>query len=141
MPYGPEAANEDKTSTCMGHFNASGSTLFFNSRDEMIKVRLDRVAYFEADSNYCHVVFINGAKATLLTSLVNIESLLSNHTPDSGALFIRIGKRHIINRQYVFQINIPRQRLTLTDYITPGVLEISISKDALKSLRQILSDN
>lgn len=107
----------------------------------MIKVRLDRVAYFEADSNYCHVVFINGAKATLLTSLVNIESLLSKHTPDSGALFIRIGKRHIINRQYVFQINIPRQRLSLTDYITPGVLEISISKDALKNLKQILSDN
>lgn len=61
----------------MKHFRASETTLFFNTRDEMIKVKLERVAYFEADSNYCHVIFINGAKATLLTSLVNIEKLLT----------------------------------------------------------------
>lgn len=61
----------------MKYFKASETTLFFNTRDEMIKVKLERVAYFEADSNYCHVIFINGAKATLLTSLVNIEKLLT----------------------------------------------------------------
>lgn len=125
----------------MKHFKASHTTLFFNTRDEMIKVRLGRVAYFEADSNYCHVVFINGAKATLLTSLVNIETLLTERFKGDDPTFIRIGKRYIVNRQYVFQINIPRQRLSLTDYLTPGVLEISISKDALKNLKLLYSNN
>lgn len=125
----------------MRHFKASETTLFFNTRDEMIKVRLERVAYFEADSNYCHVVFINGAKATLLTSLVNIEKLLTERFNGDNAMFIRIGKKYIVNRQYIFQINIPRQRLILTDYITPGVLEISISKDALKNLKELYTNN
>ena len=125
----------------MRHFKASETTLFFNTRDEMIKVRLERVAYFEADSNYCHVVFINGAKATLLTSLVNIEKLLTERFNGDNAMFIRIGKKYIVNRQYIFQINIPRQRLILTDYITPGVLEISLSKDALKNLKELYTNN
>lgn len=125
----------------MKHFKASETTLFFNTRDEMIKVRLERVAYFEADSNYCHVYFINGAKATLLTSLVNIEDLLTERFKGDGPMFIRIGKRYIVNRQYIFQINIPRQRLILTDYQTPGIMEISISKEALKNLKLLYTNN
>ena len=125
----------------MRYFKASETTLFFNTRDEMIKVRLERVAYFEADSNYCHVVFINGAKATLLTSLVNIEELLTERFKGENPLFIRIGKRFIVNRQYIFQINIPRQRLILTDYDSPAILEIAISKEALKNLKQLYTSN
>ena len=124
----------------MKHFKASETTLFFNTRDEMIKVKLERVAYFEADSNYCHVFFINGAKATLLTSLVNIEGLLTERFKGDNPMFIRIGKRYIVNKLYIFQINIPRQRLTLTDYITPGILEISISKEALKNLKLLYTN-
>lgn len=121
----------------MRHFKASETTLFFNTRDEMIKVKLDRVAYFEADSNYCHVVFINGVRATLLTSLVNIETLLTERFKGDNPMFIRIGKRYIVSMQYIFQINIQRQKLILTDYITPSTLEISISKEALKNLKQL----
>lgn len=121
----------------MRHFKASETTLFFNTRDEMIKVKLDRVAYFEADSNYCLVVFINGARATLLTSLVNIETLLTERFKGDNPMFIRIGKRYIVSMQYIFQINIQRQKLILTDYITPSILEISISKEALKNLKQL----
>lgn len=125
----------------MKYFKASETTLFFNTRDEMIKVKLERVAYFEADSNYCHVIFINGAKATLLTSLVNIEELLIERFKGDTPMFIRIGKKYIVNKQFIFQINIPRQRLVLTDYLTPNVLEVSISKDALKNLKQLYTNN
>ena len=124
----------------MRHFKASETTLYFNTRDEMIKVKLERVAYFEADSNYCHVTFINGAKATLLTSLVNIEHLLSERFHDSTPMFVRIGKKYIVNRQYIFQINVLRQRLTLSDYSSPNVLELTISKEALKNLKQLYSE-
>ena len=86
-------------------------------------------------------MFINGAKATLLTSLVNIEGLLTEQFKGDNPMFIRIGKRYIVNKRYIFQINVPRQRLILTDYVTPGVMEISISKDALKNLRQLYKLN
>lgn len=124
----------------MKTFKASETILYFNTRDELIKVKLERVAYFEADSNYCHVIFINGAKATILTSLINIENLLEERFKDNSSMFIRIGKRYIVNRQYIFQINIPRQKLVLSDFSIPGVLEISISKEALKNLKQLYSN-
>lgn len=124
----------------MNRFKASETTLFFNTRDEMIKVKLDRVAYLEADSNYCHAVFINGAKATLLTSLANIEALLVERFKGDSPMFIRIGKRYIVNRQYIFQINVPRQRLILTDFNLPGTLEITLSKEALKNLKTLYTN-
>lgn len=125
----------------MTHFKASETTLFFNTRDEMIKVKLDKVACFEADSNYCHVAFINGAKATLLTSLVNIEQLLTERFRGEDPMFIRIGKRYIVNRRFIFQINVLRQKLILSDFVSPTVLELSISKEALKSLKQLYTSN
>lgn len=125
----------------MRYFKASETTLFFNTRDELIKVKLDRVAYFEADSNYCHVVFINGARATLLTSLVNIETLLDERFRGDGPMFIRIGKRYIINRLYIFQINIPLQKLVLSDFTSPAIFELNISKEALRNLKLLYSHN
>ena len=124
----------------MRHFKTSGTVLYFNTTDDMIKVKLAHVPYFEADSNYCHVMFINGAKATLLTSLVSMEGLLANRFKDDVPMFIRIGKKYIVNRQYIFQINVLRQKLVMTDYESPVVLEISISKDALKNLKQLYSN-
>ena len=121
----------------MSNFKAAETTLYFNTRDEMIRVKLDRVAYFESDANYCNVVFINGAKATLLTSLVNMEELLSKQFKESARMFIRIGKRYIVNRNFIFHINIPRQRLVFSDYVTVSTLEISLSKEALKNLKNL----
>lgn len=125
----------------MKPFKASETTLFFNTRDEMVRVKVERVAYFEADANYCHVVFTNGAKATLLTSLVNIEKLLSEQFNETASIFIRIGKKVIVNSRFIFQINIQRQKLVLTDFISPNVLELSISKDALKNLKHLYTGN
>lgn len=125
----------------MTPFKASTTTLFFNTRDELIRVRLERVAYFEADANYCYVVFINGANATLLTSLVNIEKLLSEQFKETAAVFIRIGKRVIVNSRFIFQINVQRQKLVLSDFISPNILELSISKDALKNLKNLYIRN
>lgn len=123
----------------MRQLRVSETVLYFNSRDEMIKVRLDRVAYIEADSNYCHVVFINGTKATILTSLLNMEKLIIEQFGADAPSFIRIGKRYIVNKNMIFQINLPRQKLVLSDYTTAGSLEIAVSKEALKNLKQLYS--
>lgn len=125
----------------MKHFNASDTTLFFNTRDEMIKVKLDRVACFEADANYCNVIFINGARASLLTSLVNIEKLLAQTLSEGAPLFVRIGKKYIVNRHFIFQINLTRQRLVLTDFVSPSVVEIAVSKEALKNLKTLYKNS
>ncbi|MDE6396905.1 MAG: LytTR family transcriptional regulator, partial [Muribaculaceae bacterium] len=112
--------------------------LLFNTRDELTRLRLDRVCYFEADGNYTSVYFSNGVKTTLLTSLVNLENLLANEfASGSGNVFLRIGKRFIVNSAFVFQINVLKQILILTDLTGPTVYRLPVSKEALKNLRSL----
>lgn len=112
-------------------------TLLFNTRDELIRVSLRYVVYFEADGNYTQIFFENGQKAIILYSLVKLESLLDEKLRGRKQPFIRIGKRYIINSACVFQINTLLQKLVLTNFDTSNVFTLSVSKDALKSLKDL----
>ena len=111
--------------------------LLFSTRDELTRIRLERVMYFEADANYTKVVFYNGVTATLLTSLVHLEKLIAGVLIEKNSIFVRIGKRYIINSAYLFQINVLRQRLVLSDLASPYTATLSVSKDALRKLKAL----
>lgn len=111
--------------------------LLFSTRDELTRIRLERVMYFEADANYTKVVFSNGLTATLLTSLVHLEKLIAGVLIEKNSIFVRIGKRYIINSAYLFQINVLRQRLVLSDLMSPYTATLSVSKDALRKLKAL----
>lgn len=111
--------------------------LLFSTRDELTRIRLERVMYFEADANYTKVVFSNGVTATLLTSLIHLEKLIAGVLIEKNSIFVRIGKRYIINSAYLFQINVLRQRLVLSDLASPYTATLSVSKDALRKLKAL----
>ena len=111
--------------------------LLFSTRDELTRIRLERVMYFEADANYTKVVFSNGVTATLLTSLVHLEKLIAGVLIEKNSIFVRIGKRYIINSAYLFQINVLRQRLVLSDLASPYTATLSVSTDALRKLKAL----
>ncbi len=111
--------------------------LLFSTRDELTRIRLERVMYFEADANYTKVVFSNGLTATLLTSLVHLEKLIAGVLIEKNSIFVRIGKRYIINSAYLFQINVLRQRLVLSDLMSSYTATLSVSKDALRKLKTL----
>lgn len=111
--------------------------LLFNTRDELTRIRLDRVCYFESDGNYTNVYFINGVKTSLLTSLVHLEELIADVFVGSKNVFIRIGKKYIVNSLYIFQINVLKQRLVLSDLYSPSVYTLPVAKEALKNLKTL----
>lgn len=111
--------------------------MLFSTRDELTRIRLERVMYFEADANYTKVVFSNGVTATLLTSLVHLEKLIAGVLIEKNSIFVRIGKRYVINSAYLFQINVLRQRLVLSDLASPYTATLSVSKDALRKLKAL----
>ena len=111
--------------------------MLFSTRDELTRIRLERVMYFEADANYTKVVFSNGVTATLLTSLVHLEKLIAGVLIEKNSIFVRIGKRYIINSAYLFQINVLRQRLVLSDLAAPYTATLSVGKDALRKLKAL----
>ena len=111
--------------------------IFFQTRDELVKVEIPKVIFFKSDGNYTKVTFANGCETTVLTSLANIETLLDERLAGRVKPFIRIGKSFIVNTAYIFHINIPRQRLVLTDCINPTVYTLTIGREALKAIKQL----
>lgn len=110
--------------------------LYLNSRDEFLRLNISRIAYFESDGNLTHIILTNKLRATVGISLLRMLDILSENLKDKAGCFARIGKRHIINLSYVYQIAILKQRLVLSDGEN-FEYQLSISKDALKSLRDM----
>lgn len=113
--------------------------IYFNTRDEFVRADLRRVVYFEADRNYIHIIFQNGNKATTLFSLSNLVKVLEPYIKTQNLRFVRIGKRYIVNLNFLFQINILKQQLILSDNITPNTYTLNISKQALRTLKELYS--
>lgn len=110
--------------------------LYLNSRDEFFRVDITKIVYFESDGNYTNIILNNKMKATVCMNLAQMQSILSDSLKEDAVIFARIGKRHIINLNYVYQIAILRQKLILSNGEN-FEYQLNVSKDALKKLRDM----
>ncbi len=111
--------------------------LYFNTRDELLRLDISKIVYFEADGNYTVIVTANQLKATIGISLVQMEKELAKQLGIRANRFCRIGKRYIINLYYVCRIQTGLQRLVLSDTHS-FTYQLSVSKDALKKLKDMM---
>ena len=51
--------------------------IIFNSRDQLLRLEIAKIVYFEADGNYTKTVMTNKLSGTLPLSLGNVEKVLS----------------------------------------------------------------
>lgn len=114
--------------------------LFLNSRDELLRIDISRIVYFEADGNYTNIYMCNKLKGTVCMNLSCMQQALTAQLKDKATRFARVGKSYIINLTYVYSIQVLKQRLVLSDQLT-FAFQISISKEALKALRDLFLKN
>jgi DNA-binding LytR/AlgR family response regulator len=93
--------------------------------------------HFSADKNYTFLQLSTGKKLVFTFSLQKMEQYLSEKLNEDVKNFARIGKSHIINLNYVHQIDIARQRLLLFDAVTQKEFCLDLSKEALRNLRNL----
>ena len=118
--------------------NREINILYFNTRDEMLRVDLRKVLYFKADRNYTDVYFVNGVHVTLPTGLMSIEQMLENDKLRGRTMpFVRLGRSLIVNISYILHINVLKQELTLSDMTMHGCLRITVAKEALRKLKEL----
>lgn len=111
--------------------------IYFKSRDELLRVETSSIVYFEADGNYTEIVLANGRKDIVCMNLTKMQQAISVNMKDKASRFVRIGKRFIINMNYVHHIHILQQSIVLSDQRTFSY-DLKISKEALKSLKEIM---
>jgi len=111
--------------------------IYFNSRDTFFRILLSQIAYFLADKNYTLLQLTNGQKLMFTFSLQKMEQYLAEKLNEDAKNFARIGKSFIINLNYVYQIDIVKQKLHLFDPMAQKTFTLEISKEALKNLRKV----
>jgi len=111
--------------------------LMIKTRDELLRIKIGQILYFEADRNYTKLLLSNGIQFTFAINIGKIEELLEKQVSGSNDMLVRVGKSHIINKTHILQINLPKQKLLLlTQEEKPR--ELIISKDPLKQLKESL---
>ena len=114
------------------------SMLYFYTRDEMLRVDLRKVGYFQADRNYTDVYFLNGYRATLPTNLMAIEQMLDDDRMKGRTIpFVRIGRSLIVNLSCLIHINVPKQEIVLSHMQSPGVLKVTVTNEALNKSKDL----
>ena len=111
--------------------------LIIKTRDELLRIRIEQILYFEADRNYTKLILNNGIQFTFAINIGKIEEILEKQVIGCKMILMRVGKSHIINKKHILQINLPRQKLLLLT-AEGKARELIISKDPLKTLKDSL---
>ena len=117
--------------------NRMKKQLVISTSLDLVRIASDRIVYIASDGNYSTLVQTDNEVRMLSYQLGQIEKMISNQLGSEGNVFIRIGKSLIINRSYIYYINIPKQRLTLSD-VASFSHSVTASKEALKQLKELL---
>ena len=117
--------------------STGAKNVFFQSRDELLRIDLSSIVYFEADGNYTRMISRNGLCAMVCMSLGKIEQFLSLRAKSSLDRYARVGKRYIINLENVYQINTLKQELILSDQRSFSYT-LNMSKEALRLLKDMI---
>ncbi len=111
--------------------------VYFNSRDKLIRLDIQKIVYFEGDGNYTYIVTANKQKVCVTLNLAHTEEALAAQLGESAKQFMRIGKRFIINMNYIYQIDIQKQTLMLSD-CERFLFQLPVSKEALKTVKELV---
>lgn len=111
--------------------------IYFNSRDKLIRLDTQKIVYFEGDGNYTYIVTANKQKVCITLNLANTEKALAAQLGENAKRFMRIGKRYIVNMNYIYQVDIQKQVLMLSDY-ERFLFQMPVSKEALKAVKDLV---
>lgn len=111
--------------------------ILINKRDEMVVVFLDNVAYLLADGSYTKIVYIGGMQTILAIGITDMEKIITNACGNKPSPFIRLGRSLILNQSFLYNINLVKHRITLSD-TDKNVLCLELPKPLLKKYKNLL---
>ena len=130
--------NENKDVYLQKKMNMNSRVIIISNANELVRVRPERVVYVESDGNYSKMVLHDKTEHVFTMNLAHCQQLIEEQLGKEAETFIRIGKQLIINRAYVFKININKQVLIMSDMLLNHTFTLSASKEALKQLKAYL---
>ena len=111
--------------------------LYINTRNELIRLDCSKIVYMEGDGNYTNIVLINKQKVAVCMNLTHMQQFISESLRERASIFARVGKRFIVNLNFIYKVQPMLQSLVVTDGVN-FAFQLGVSKEALKQLKDIL---
>ena len=111
--------------------------LIISTATDLVRIAPEKIVFISSDGNYCNLVQTDNETRLLTFQLGQIQDMIHDQLDRDGDSFIRIGRGLIINRNYVYYVNIQSQKLVLSDN-SRFTHTVSASKEALKQLKDLI---
>ena len=110
-----------------------------NNRDEMVILFVDNIANIMADGNYTKICYMGGMTTVLSFGLSKVEAMVSAaYAEGTISPFVRLGRSVIINQLFLYDINILKQHLVLSDCMK-NTITLKLPKPLLKKYKDLVS--
>ena len=107
-----------------------------NSRDELLIIDLQKIAFFQANGNYTHLNYISGDSHLVTLGLSKVEEYIRMSWPkDVPSPFVRLGRSLIINQSFLSEISILKQKVTLS-YNNGKLYYLNVPKPLIKEYKE-----
>lgn len=112
--------------------------IIISNANELVRVKPERVVYIMSEGNYSTMVLHDKTEQVFTMNLAHCQQLIEQQLGDDAETFIRIGRQLIINRAYIYKINVNKQQLVMSDMMLNQAFTLSASKEALKQLKEYM---
>lgn len=112
------------------------SDIFFYTSTEMYKLPAESIIYIMADGNYSYIYLVNNTVLTIVLQLGKIAEMIVNSNDNKPYRFLRIGRKYIVNCDYITYIHPSHQELILADFHNFNV-KLEVSQGALKEVKEL----
>lgn len=112
--------------------------LRISTSTELVRVQTDDIVFVHADGNYSEVLLYNGKKHVMTFQLHFFEETFQRLKEN---FFVRVGRSLIVNKNYIYLINLTEQKMILTGGKLGCEYEVRASKDALKEIKAVLESD
>jgi DNA-binding LytR/AlgR family response regulator len=123
--------------------------LRISTSTELVRVATDEIVYVRADGNYSDLVLTNGKSRKMTFQLHFFDEVFQQL---QNNMFVRVGRSLIVNKRYIYVINLTEQQLILSggELKEPTVFygqpkaespqNITLAREGLKQLKELLEN-
>lgn len=114
--------------------------LCLNSRDELLIINLESIAYLQANGNYTQLKYIGGEEHLITIGISKMEEFIRQTWPkDRRSPFIRLGRSLIINQRFLSGISVLKQKVILSDNAGHSYA-LTVPKPLLKEYKERINE-
>ncbi len=89
--------------------------IVISTNTELLRVPSDRLMFITSEGNYSKVYTQDGHYRLVAYQLGQLEDMIGEQLGEEETTFIRIGKSLIVNRDYIYLIDVSEQVIIVSD--------------------------